>query len=274
MRVSSLLAPIAVATTLAGCLPPSDETNDEPVTTAEAQQALEETVVATEATNLMGSTIEIGTSFTIGDAVDAAAAELRDFVQSQLPCAEVALEQNTLSITYGAHEGNCTYEGHTYSGTHAMTVSANQESQVIVEHAWTDLSNGKVTVTGDATVTWTLQDQLSRHVVHELTWTRISDGLTGTGTGDRMQTGLNGDVTQGLTIDGDRSWQGDAGTWALAIDDVQLRWIDPVPQSGLYTLTTPQNKEMSLGFERLDEDTITVTVASGDKSFSFDVTSF
>ena len=71
-------------------------------------------------------------------------------------------------------------DGHTYSGAHAITVSADDAAQVLVEHVWTDLSNGKVTVSGNATVTWTLQDELSRHVVHELTWTRISDGLTGT----------------------------------------------------------------------------------------------
>ena len=111
-------------------------------------------------------------------------------------------------------------------------------------------------------------------MVHELTWTRISDGLTGTGTGDRLQRGLNGDVTQGLGIDGERTWEGNAGTWDLAIDGVELRWIDPVPQAGIYTLTTPDEKQMSLSFERKDEDTITVTVASGDQSIGFDVTSF
>lgn len=123
-------------------------------------------------------------------------------------------------------------------------------------------------------VTWSLQDELSRHVVHELTWTRMSDGLTGTGTGDRLQRGLNGDVTQGLAIDGERTWAGTAGTWDLDIDGVELRWIDPVPQAGIYTLTTPSLKQMSLSFDRKDEDTITVTVASSDQSFDFDVTSF
>ena len=45
-------------------------------------------------------------------------------------------------------------------------------------------------------------------------------------------------------------------------------------QAGLYTLTTPDDKQMALGFDRKDEDTITVTVSSGDQSFSFDITSF
>lgn len=272
MRVLTIFACAAVSTSLVGCLPPDE--NEEPVTAAEARQALDEAAVATEAASLMGSTIEIGTSFTIGGAVEAAAAELEDFVHSQLPCADIALEQNTLAITYGALEGSCTYQGHTYSGTHAITVSSNDEAQVIVEHVWTDLSNGNVTVSGDAMVTWTLQDELSRHVVHELTWTRLSDGLTGTGTGDRLQRGLNGDVAQGLAIDGARTWTGNAGNWDLTIDGVELRWIDPVPQAGIYKLTTPDQKQMSLSFERKDEDTVTVTVASGDHSFDFDVTSF
>ena len=265
---------VALSASLVGCLPPPDDDSTEPVTAAEAQQALDEAAVATEAANLMGSSIEIGTSFTIGGALEEAAAELGQFVESQLPCAEVTLAQNTLSITYGALEGNCTYQGHTYSGTHAITVSSTEEAQIVVEHTWADLSNGKVTLSGEAVVTWTLQDELSRHVIHELTWTRLGDGLTGTGSGDRLQRGLNGDVTQGLAIDGERAWTGNAGTWDLAIDGVELRWIDPVPQAGLYTLTTPSEKQLSLGFERKDEDTITVTVASGEQSFGFDVTSF
>ena len=60
----------------------------------------------------------------IPERLEEAAAELGQFVESQLPCAEVTLAQNTLSITYGALEGNCTYQGHTYSGTHAITVSS------------------------------------------------------------------------------------------------------------------------------------------------------
>ena len=54
--------------------------------------------------------------------MEQAAQELQDFIASQLPCAEITREQNTLVVAYGAHPGNCTYRGQTYSGTHAITV--------------------------------------------------------------------------------------------------------------------------------------------------------
>jgi hypothetical protein len=44
-----------------------------------------------------------------------------------------------------------------------------------------------------------------------------------------------------------------------------------VPQAGLYRLATPQGKSATLSFSRIDEDTIKVTVASGDQSFDFNV---
>ena len=51
-----------------------------------------------------------------------------------------------------------------------------------------------------------------------------------------------------------------------------MRWIDPCPQSGTYTLGTPwENKELSLSFERKNDHTITVTIESGGKSFDLDV---
>ena len=196
--------------------------------------------------------------------------ELRDFIASQLPCADISLTGATLTVEYGVNAGNCTYRGHTYSGSHSITVSRNDEGEVLVEHAWDDLSNGKLSVTGDATVTWSLADK-SRHVVHTATWTRLRDGRTGTGSGDRTQTVLEGGLFEGIAVEGSRSWQGQAGQWDLAISGVEMRWVDPVPQAGSYNLGTPFGRSVSLSFSRVDEDTIAVIVSSGDKSFSFDV---
>jgi hypothetical protein len=242
----------------------------EPLTTAEASQALEETSIDGEATNLTSGSIEISTSFTIGQAVETAAQEIKDFVSKQLPCAKIELSGPTLSVEYGALPGTCTYKGLTYSGKHTITVTKNDMGDVVVDHEWSELSNTRVKVTGTAHVTWSFADQ-SRRVEHELTWTRISDGLTGTGTGDRTQTVLKGGLLEGIQIDGSRSWKSDRGQWDLGIDGVQVRWVDPVPQAGKYTLSTPQGKALTMTFTRVDEATIKVTVASGDKSFDFDV---
>src|SRR5687768_15020842 len=148
------------------------------MTSQEALEAVDEASVSSEASSVMAGSIEIATDFTIGQAVENAAAEIRDFLGSQLPCAEVTLAGATLTVEYGANPGNCTYKGLTYTGSHAITVSKNEDSDVLVQHEWDELSNGRVSVSGTADVTWSLTDQ-SRRVVHELEWTRLKDGRTG-----------------------------------------------------------------------------------------------
>jgi hypothetical protein len=82
---------------------------------------------------------------------------------------------------------------------------------------------------------------------------------------------LEGGLAEGIVVDGSRSWSGERGTWDLAIDGVEMRWVDPVPQAGTYTLSTPFDKVVQISFDRADEDTIRVTVASGKRDFAFTV---
>ena len=88
------------------------------MTAQEAGQALEEVGIEAQAQALTSGTIEISTNFTIGGAVEAAAAEIKTFVETQLPCANITLEASTLTVEYGVNPGNCVYKGQTYSGTH------------------------------------------------------------------------------------------------------------------------------------------------------------
>lgn len=241
------------------------------LTRSEAAAALEEAELSSEATALTSSSIEISTNFTIGDAVEDAAAELRSFVESQLPCAEVTLEGSALTVEYGANPGSCTYRGQRYAGVHQISVMRNRMDDVVVEHRWEDFHDERISVSGTATVTWSASEQ-SRHVVHELTWTRTSDGRTGTGSGDRVQRPLEEGLSSGFRVNGNRAWEGEAGTWSLAIEDVEMRWIDAVPQAGRYLLTTPADKMASLTFTRQDDTTIRVTITSGAREYDFDVT--
>jgi len=263
---------LAIALLLTLGLLVSCKKKDEELTLAEATEALEEAKLATQAEVMVGDSIEITTNFTIGQAVEQAAQELRDFIVSQLPCAQITLDGNTLTVEYGALPGTCTYHGHTFSGTHAITVRRNNTGDVQVDHVWTDLSNGIVSVTGTANVTWSLA-QGSRHVVHSLEWTRLLDGKSRQGDGDRTQTVLPEGLAVGIQIDGSRAWTSESGDWDLAIEGVQVRWIDPVPQAGSYTLVTPRDKSLGMSFARKDADTITVTITNGSKSFDIDVTS-
>ena len=143
-------------------------------------------------------------------------------------------------------------------------------NEVIVDHVWTKLSNGVVELDGTAHVTWNFDDK-TRHVVHDVKWTQLASGRTGEGSGDRTQTPLAGGISEGIQIDGSRTWTGQRGTWDLGIDGVQVRWSDPVPQAGTYALSTPYDKSVSMSFARVDDDTIKVTVAGPQREFSFTV---
>jgi hypothetical protein len=263
-NIARIAALSSMVVFLAGCPKQKDEG---PMTAAEAKAALEESTVDSQAAALTTSSVEIGTNFTIGKGVQAAAAELRDFVASQLACAEITLADNKLTVVYGAKPGSCTWKGHTISGTLAMTV-AKVDGTVEVDHEWKDLSNGLVKVSGTAQVTWNF-DAKTRRVEHDLTWTRLRDGKTGRGTGDRTQQPLDGGIAEGIQVDGNRTWTGPNGRWDLSIDGVQMRWEDPCPEKGTYRLVSPKGRSLSLSFNRVDEDSIEVTLKNDTKEFRF-----
>jgi hypothetical protein len=242
------------------------------LTREEAQDSLDESSVDSQAAALTSASVEISTDFTIGEAAGRAAEQIRTFVKSQLPCAEITLADATLTIDYGALPGNCVYRGHRFTGQHEVQVMRNADDDVVVHHSWNELSNGRISVSGEATVTWTKTDP-SRRIEHELTWTRLKDGRTGTGRGDRVQKPLEGGLLEGFSVDGTRSWEGPKGRWDLDIDHIEMRWADPVPQSGSYVLHTPAGRSATLSFERKNSSVISVSVESGDKKFSFDVRS-
>jgi len=268
MRTILVSSLVASGLALCGC-------QQDSLTAREALQTVEELALESQALTVSSGTVELTTSFTIGQAVEAAADELRQFIETQLPCAEITLVGARLEIEYGVYSGNCTYHGQTYTGSHTIEIVSAAEGDVEVHHEWTELANGKVSVTGTADVMWSTSEG-TRNVVHELVWTRLSDGFEVTGSGDRMQAALGGDIFVGMTIEGDRGWTSERGDWDLAVQGVELRWEDPVPQAGTYEITTPfegrtANKTATVSFERVDEDTILVTIASGTKSFGFEV---
>lgn len=259
-----LVASAPIALLMTGC--PEGE-----LSYGEAKEAVQEAALASEAGQLAEGSVEIATHFTLGAAAEEAAGEVAEFIRSQLPCAEVTLQDKTLTVVYGAKEGTCLWNGRTMSGTHIITFNRT-DAAIEVSHEWQDVSNGRIEVDGTADVTWDLEDK-SRHVVHELTWTRLRDGKTATGTGDRTQSPLDGAWTHGIAVDGTRGWETERGTWDLEIDQVEWRWIDPVPQAGKYVLQTPKDKTLTLSFARIDDDTIEVTVEGTRRDHKFRVTS-
>jgi hypothetical protein len=248
--------------------------NQSALTREEAVEALEESSIESQASAVTSGPVEISTHFTIGSALERAADELRGFLAAEIPCAKITIEGNTVTTEWGAAGGTCTYKGLTYSGTSSITIRRTDAQTLQVDHTFSNLSNGKVKVSGFANVTWSGTEH-SRHVVHELNWTRLSDNRTGTGSGDRTQTLLypSQGLAGGIRIDGNRHWSGKRGEWDLAITGVEVRLQDPCPQAGKYTLTTPGDKTISLSFSRKSEDVIHVTLAGPKREFSFDVRS-
>ena len=244
------------------------------LTLGEAREAVEESATASQASALTSASVELSTRFTLGQAAAQAAAELQAFVRSQLPCAEVSRESETLRIEYGARGGACSYNGHTFEGSHSVTITRIGERDVAVQHLWEGFSNGRVSVTGSAEVTWSATER-TRRIVHETTWTRLIDGMMGVGDGERTQTAFGSREQRpwGIRVDGERSWEGDAGRWALDIDGIEMLWMDAAPQAGSYVLQTPFGKSLTLSFERLDSSRIAVSANTGRRVFEFTVSS-
>lgn len=251
---------------LTGC--PRDR--EDALTLGEATAALEQASDAGQAEGLTAASVDLSTNFTIGQAVEAGAVELRTFVSSQVPCADASLEDATLTVVYGAKSGACTYRGHSFEGTQVIALEKNEDSQVSVHHEWIGFSNGVVTLDGTADVTWNLADE-TRRVKHTSQWKHLKSGRVGQGSGDRVQSLLSGGIADGIQVDGERAWQGERGLWELAVEGVQMRWTDPVPQAGSYTLTTPFDKSLAMSFSRVDADTIQVKVSGPRRDYSFDV---
>lgn len=231
---------------------------------------LDEIELSSGAQALTAGTIEISTQFTLGQGTRSAAEELRDFIAAELPCAEITISPGQLGIEYGSRPGACSFRGQRYRGQHLINVSRNDASQVIVDHVWNELSNDRLRVNGTATVTWSREDQ-TRHIVHEAQWTRIVDGRSGEGSGDRLQRPLGSGWAEGFGVDGEREWRGQSGRWELEMSGVEMRWIDPVPRAGRYTLETPFEEGVSATFARTGGTTIHVTIAGKRRSFEFDV---
>ena len=257
---------VVAAQIFAGC-PPEEET----LTNDEAREALDEAMLSSQAEALTYETIEITTDFTIGAAVEDAMQEMKAFVESQIPCAAVTLADGALTIDYGATGDTCFYNGKLDSGSHTVQLARNEDASVEVAHTWEEMSDGRITVNGVATVTWN-RDALTRNVVHDLTW---SDGArTVQGSGDRTQRLLDDalGIQGGIQIDGARDWTTSKGSWHLDINDVEVRAQDPVPQRGSYVLTNPGGKQLSLAFTRLDDDTIEVAMTGTRRDRVFEVT--
>ncbi len=265
--VMRILPALVVAATLAapsGCF----EAN---VSNAELRAAVVEIVEQGQALALESEVLEITTSFTIGGGLAEIAEEIRNFAESQLPCSTVThdSDNHSLTIDLGSLDDACTYNGHTFAGVITVAVSA-VDGATVVDHTFTGLTNGQITLDGTKQVTWTTD---TRRVVTDYEIDR--DGTVVTTTSDRTMILLvpAEGLRSGIQIDGERAWNTATGAWDLDIAGVEVRWTDPVPQAGTYTLTTPKDQTIAMTFARLDDTKIAITVTAGARKRVFHVSS-
>jgi hypothetical protein len=262
MRTSALLSSVLVSSSLLAAACGGE--NDEPLTRDEAEEAVASVNLSASAQSLTHDVIEISTHFTIGQGIREAALELKLFAESQIPCATVSADANEgeghVSIDFGDLNDACSFRGRNYAGLVVLDIERS-EGQVAVHHSWQGLTNGHVTVDGEADVSWS-RDDASRHVVYDIEFTHEDHDGTLRASGDVTQRVIDSvlGLTAGVEIDGTRTWSAGDRSWSLDIEGVQVRGLDPVPQAGTYALVTPNDKHVTLSFERLSPTTIRVTL--------------
>lgn len=230
---------------------------EQSASSTEMREATLDVIATGQSQSVENDIIEITTGFTIGGGVRAAVGRAVDFAQAQLPCATITSpDPNSLQIELGTAGDSCTYHGRSFSGTVTVAYSGTDD-ELVVQHTYQDVSDGRVSFDGEATVTWSGD---SRHIVSEFSMTGPRGELTARS--DRTQTRL-GAAGEGIRVSGDREWHNRRGDWQLEIDDVEIRAIDPIPQAGEYRVYTPRGAEVVMAFARVDDNTIKATVTGG-----------
>jgi hypothetical protein len=233
----------------------------------ETHAALDETIADSESIGFTAAAIELGGIFSMGQSAEQSALQLHDLMSSQLGCGGLTLDQATLTVEYAT----CNFMPNVFGGKHTVHIEEESPSHLRVTHTWDKLTNGNIEINGSALVTWSAQDPV-RHVVDEYTWVRLKDGRMGVGGGDRRQAALDGrSVFDGLQVDGTRSWEGEDGHWDLSIQGIEIRWVDPVPYTGLWILRTPKGRNVTFAFDRIDPENIGIDVSSGDFDLALNV---
>jgi hypothetical protein len=261
---TKILAPLALASTLL----PLVACDQAPASRTEMREAVVEVAELGDGLGAQEEIIELTTSFTLGQGVQAAAEEIRSFVESQVPCSTVSVEPGRVSIDFGELADACVYRGRTYAGVVTVAVELPGDG-ARVTHTYEGFTGGRVTMDGTAVVDWS---DAVRHVVSDMTFTR--DEGTVEVQSDRTQTfsRCEGVDAVCVAVEGERHWQSPRGEWDMTIADVQARSIDPVPEAGTYTVVNPKGREIAMSFSRVDEDTIQVDIEGGRRPIAFQVT--
>lgn len=225
------------------------------LSSTEAEEAVTEAIASTVPEAITAALVEAGAQFTLGQAQEDAAVELAAAWSAAEPCVTAYARGRVVRASYSG----CDF---LEQGVDIVTIERADAGDAEVTHAWSFLSRGVVHVDGVATVTWA---DATRHVEHELFWT--SEGETWSATGSRTQLASD----DAFLLDGTRDWSHDGDDWHADLDAARLRPEDPLPEEGAYGLTAPNRERAELTFERIDEETIRVTVAGKRRTRAYEV---
>lgn len=242
-RTAKILLPTLAILTSFGCV-------EREMGPLQAVSAFGEAARSNQGIQATQEPIEVSTDFTIGGALEDAAAELRSFWDSQAPCNEVTVDGATTTIDWGELGDGCNWNGRTYAGITEITVERTEAEELAVMHDWYGFHNEDVQVDGGALVTWSAEE-MTRTVETAHTWSRDGDTV------DVEGSHVFGVRDQGsFSLDGKRTWTTDDGMWDLNVEGVGFRLVDPAPETGVYTITDPQGRVLDVSFDRVDDDTI------------------
>lgn len=255
-------------TALTACVPVDQHT----LTFAEEAEVFSAIRETHAADAYLGELVELSTTFTLAQGAEAAATAFQDWAESQLPCSQVTRVDSRVVLDLGGLDDACTWRGRTFAGVLSVEVVSASPEGAVLEHTWEEVTDGVTRLDGGATVTWDAAAR-TRRVEHDAVWSS-ADGLIQVG-GDRVQALLDEEqgAGSGIRTDGQRWWTDSSDrSWHLDVQGVEMRGQDPVPQSGAYVVTHPTGKTGTLTFERLDSDTIAMTLAGGRAPRTIEVT--
>ncbi|MEE2779098.1 MAG: hypothetical protein VYE15_01140 [Myxococcota bacterium] len=233
------------------------------LTRDEARSALNETSLSTQVyglATLVASSLQSQQAST----EEELASDLRSWWAQQLDCGTVAGEGTGVSVVFD--EQGCDWLQRTWTGEIALEVTGTSAQQHQLSGTFTQVSTGILAVSGSVSVTWSREANTGT-IVHSLTW---SDGTNGRVSEGECVLTLEEDGGV-VTLNGERSWDGDTGPWTLTLEGTAVRGADPVPETGRYKVESPVAGPLDLDFQRGGEDTLSVSVTGMGQAYSFTV---
>ncbi|MEQ1502099.1 MAG: hypothetical protein ABMB14_07700 [Myxococcota bacterium] len=264
---------MAIPVVLVGCV--LDGPNKDELTPAEAKTAIESLNQTARSDNASAAIVDVTTDVTVGDPLSAIIGGVSDFWESQAPCTAVSVGGDTLTLDFGSLADDCTFAGHTYAGIDTVAFTAVDPGTMKVMHTFDAFTNGNVTIDGTTDVTWTGDDDWTRHVESDYVFANFVDPTLVEVHSEHTVSRLDPAVPirdGGFVLSGTRDWTvDDHNDWSMTMNDLKLMIDDAAPFAGTAEVVTPDDRNLSIVYDRLDDGTITATVTGegGNKSLVF-----